>query len=153
MQGPLPLSQGLDLGGQKLSLGTLPFLGRTEDNICFGGGLQEHGDLTSRTKDLTPRSLQQLTTPLSYLSYKRALLKTFGEFGFFFFFFFNKFIYLFIYFWLHWVFVAAHGLSLVVVSGGYSSLWCAGFSLWWLPLLRSTGSWHVGFSSCGTQAQ
>ena len=26
------------------------------------------------------------------------------------FFFFNKFIYLFIYFWLSWVFVAAHGL-------------------------------------------
>ena len=31
-------------------------------------------------------------------------------------FFLNKFI-LFIYFWLHWVFVAAHRLSLVVVSG------------------------------------
>ena len=32
----------------------------------------------------------------------------------------NKFIYfyLFIYFWLHWVFVAARGLSLVAVSGG-----------------------------------
>ena len=30
-------------------------------------------------------------------------------------------VYLFIYlFWLHWVFVAARGLSLVVVSGGYS---------------------------------
>ena len=26
----------------------------------------------------------------------------------------------FIYFWLHWVFVAACGLSLVVASGGYS---------------------------------
>ena len=37
-----------------------------------------------------------------------------------------------IYFWLCWVFVAAHGLSLVVVSGGYSSLRCAGFSLRWL---------------------
>ena len=34
-----------------------------------------------------------------------------------FFFLFNKFI-LFIYFWLCWVFVAAHGLSLVVVSRG-----------------------------------
>ena len=40
--------------------------------------------------------------------------------------------YLFIYFWLGWVFTAAHGLSLVVVSGGYSSLWCAGFALQWL---------------------
>ena len=42
-----------------------------------------------------------------------------------------KFI-LFIYFWLHWVFVAVHGLSLVVVSGSYSLLRCAGFSLQWL---------------------
>ena len=65
-----------------------------------------------------------------------------------FFFFFNKFIY----FWLHWVFVAVHGLSLVVVSGGYSSLRCAGFSLQWLFLLRSTGSRHAGFSSCGSRA-
>ena len=45
-----------------------------------------------------------------------------------------------------------HGLSLVVASGGYSFLRCAGFSLWWLPLLQSTGSRCVGFSSCGLQA-
>ena len=32
------------------------------------------------------------------------------------------FINLFIYFCLHWVFVAACGLSLVVAGGGYSSL-------------------------------
>ena len=55
------------------------------------------------------------------------------------FFFFNYFI-LFIYFCLCWVFVATHGLSLVAASGGCSSLWCAGFSLWWLLPLRSTGS-------------
>ena len=41
-------------------------------------------------------------------------------------------MYLFIYFWLRWVFVAAHGLSLAAASGGYSSLRCAGFSLQWL---------------------
>ena len=41
-------------------------------------------------------------------------------------FFFN----LFICFWLCWVFVAQRELSLVVVSGGYSSLWCTCFSLW-----------------------
>ena len=70
----------------------------------------------------------------------------------FFFFFFLKF-YLFIYFWLHWVFVATCRLSLVVASGNYSSLWCAGFSLRWLLLLRCTGSRHVGFSSCSTRAQ
>ena len=62
-------------------------------------------------------------------------------------------IYLFIYLWLRWVFVAARGLSLVVASGGYASLWCTGFSLWWLLLLRSTGSRRVDFSSCGTRAQ
>ena len=62
------------------------------------------------------------------------------------------FFYLFVvYFWLHWVFFAARGLSLVVASGVYSSLQCAGFSLRWLPL-RSTGSRRGGFSSCGLQA-
>ena len=52
---------------------------------------------------------------------------------------------LFIYFWLRWVFIATHGLSLVV-SGDCSSLWCAGFSL------RSTDSRCAGFSSCGARA-
>ena len=62
-------------------------------------------------------------------------------------------IYLFIfYFWLRWVFVTACGLSLVVASRGYSSLRCAGFSLQWLLLLRSMGSRHTGFSSCGAWA-
>ena len=64
----------------------------------------------------------------------------------------NLSIYLFIY-WLHWFFVAACGLSLVAVSGGYSSLLCAGFSSRWLLLLRSTGSKRAGFRSCGTWAQ
>ena len=49
----------------------------------------------------------------------------------------NKFIYLF--FWLCLVFVAARGLSLVAASRGYSSLLCVGFSLRWLLLLWSTG--------------
>ena len=46
-----------------------------------------------------------------------------------------------------------HGLSLVAASGGYSSLWCAVFSLRWLLLLRSMGSRPPGFSSCSTWAQ
>ena len=66
-------------------------------------------------------------------------------------FFCNLFI-LCIYFWLRWVFVAAHRLSLVAPSGGYSSLWCTGFSLRWLLLLQSTGSRPVGFSSCGSRS-
>ena len=72
---------------------------------------------------------------------------------FFFFEMMRDYIYLFIYFWLHWIFVALRRLSLVAVSGGYSSLRCAGFSLQWLLLLRSTGSRCVGFSSCGTLLQ
>ena len=68
-----------------------------------------------------------------------------------FFFLINLFV-LFIYFWLCWVFVAAHGLSLVAASGGYSSLQCTGFSLRWLLLLQSTGSRACGLSSCGSWA-
>ena len=68
--------------------------------------------------------------------------------GFFFLF---NFIYLV--FWLHWVFVAMRGLSLAAVRGGYTSLRHAGCSLRWLLLLQSTGSRHVGFSSCSMWAQ
>ena len=52
--------------------------------------------------------------------------------------------YLFIYFWLCWVFVSVRGLSLVVASGGHSSLQCAGLSLSRPLLLRSTGSRRTG---------
>ena len=56
------------------------------------------------------------------------------------FFFFN----LFIYFSLCWVFVSVRGLSLVVASGGHSSLRCAGLSPSRPLLLRSTGSRRAG---------
>ena len=62
------------------------------------------------------------------------------------------FIYLCIYFWLRWVFIAARRLSLVAASRGYSSLRYAGFSLQWLLLLLSTGSRRTGFNSCGAWA-
>ena len=62
--------------------------------------------------------------------------------------FFLLFIYLFIYLsidWLLcWVFVSVRGLSLVVASGGHSSSRCAGLSLSWPLLLRSTGSRRSG---------
>ena len=77
-----------------------------------------------------------------------CLLTTLFRFSFYFF----K-INLFIYFWLCWVFAAMHGLSLVVVSWGYSSLQCAGFSLQWLLFLWNMGCWRVGFCSCCTWAQ
>ena len=50
------------------------------------------------------------------------------------------------------LFVALYGFSLVVASLGYSSLPCAGCSLWWLLLLQSTGSGPTGISSGGWQA-
>ena len=54
-------------------------------------------------------------------------------------------VYLFTYlFLLCWVFVSARGLSLVVASGGHSSLRCAGLSLSRPLLLQSTGSRRAG---------
>ena len=50
-----------------------------------------------------------------------------------------KNIYLLIYFWLCWVFVAAHGLSVVVVNGDYSSC-------------RAWASHYSGSSCCRAQA-
>ena len=44
----------------------------------------------------------------------------------------NNFLNFIYYFWLRWVFVDAHGLSLVEASGACSSLRCTGFSLLWL---------------------
>ena len=55
----------------------------------------------------------------SIMVYNRIFLKRYMYFFFF------TLFYLFI--WLHWVFVAACGLSLVAASGGYSLLQCAGF--------------------------
>ena len=74
-------------------------------------------------------------------------------------FYFILFIYLFIIIiiiiiiCLHWVFIAALGLSPVAASGGYTSLWCAGFSLQWALLLRVRGSRSSGVSSCSMRAQ
>ena len=58
--------------------------------------------------------------------------------------------------------IAAHRVSLVVVSGGCSLWWCMVFALWWLPLWWNTGAlalgtWALvvaalGLSSCGSRA-
>ena len=63
------------------------------------------------------------------------------------------------YFWLHWVFVAAYGLSLVVASGATlcCGAWvshCGGFSC---CRARALGTWASvvaarGLSSCGSRA-
>ena len=56
-------------------------------------------------------------------------------------------------FWLLWVFITAHGLSLVAASGTPLQLWCTGFSLRWLLFLWSTGFTAHGLSNCGAWAQ
>ena len=77
---------------------------------------------------------------------------------FIFFFKINLFI-LFIYFWLRGVFIAARGLSLVAVRGGYSSLrqagfHCGGFSCCTARALGARASVVVarGLSSGGSRA-
>ena len=50
----------------------------------------------------------------------------------------NKYFYLFVWFWLHWVFVAAHGLFLVGVGRSY--LEECGLLIAVIPLLQSRGS-------------
>ena len=53
----------------------------------------------------------------------------------------------FIYFWLHWVFVAVRGLSLVAASRGYSLLWCAGFSFLFLKRQCQVKGKHINWTS------
>ena len=108
-----------------------------EKDGCFRMGCKDQLLLLPRS--LVMRRPEHQGPPLSFLN------------NFFFVVFKNNLFNLF-YFWLCWVFVAACGLSLVAVSGGYSSLRCMGFSLRWLLLLRSTGSRHAGFSSCSPRA-
>ena len=80
--------------------------------------------------------LFQILFPFRLLQSIKSLLVTY--------FFLNKFIYLFIYFWLCWVFVSVRGLSLVAASGGHSSSRCTGLSLSRPLLLWSTGSRRAG---------
>ena len=53
---------------------------------------------------------------------------------------------MYVFIWLHWVFVAVHRLSLVAASGGYSSLQYAGHCV--VASHQQCG----GFSCCGARA-
>ena len=64
------------------------------------------------------------------------------------------------FFWLHWVFVAAHGLSLVTVSGGLLFvaervllIAVASHCGAWAPRAQASVVVVHGLSSCGPQAQ
>ena len=60
---------------------------------------------------------------------------------------------LFIYsFWPQWVFAAAHGLSLVVMSGSYSPAAVHRLLISVASLVAELGLKGVGFSSCGKRA-
>ena len=145
-----------DLEGQRAAWGTAS---RTRGKRC-------QSCVSSRRRFLPrcPSLLPSLVSPFCWmgnsaslekerpLRYKSSFLWCSIILLYFYFYFFkiNLFIYLFL---------AMLGLrccawlSLVEVSGGYSSFRCTGFSLLWLLLLRSMGSRCAGFSNCGVQAQ
>ena len=57
------------------------------------------------------------------------------------------------YFWLHWIFIIEHKLSLVAMSGGYSScgMWdshCGGFFCWEAQVLECLGSVVTAHGFC-----
>ena len=57
--------------------------------------------------------------------------------------------FLFIYFWQHWVFVAAIRLSLVAVSSGYSLVVVCGLFIVVVSLVAGAQALEHGLSSCG----
>ena len=63
------------------------------------------------------------------------------------------YLFIYVYFWLRWVFVAARGLFSNCGERGLLFVVVLGLLIGWLLLLWSTGSRHAGFSSCGTRAQ
>ena len=66
-------------------------------------------------------------------------------------FFFLKIIALFTYLWLHWVFIAALGLPLVVGSRGYSSCSAPASHCGGSSCCRASQALEHGLSSCGTR--
>ena len=60
---------------------------------------------------------------------------------------------LFIYFWLHWVFIATHGLSLVVESKSYPLVVVHGLLIAVASFVGIIDFRCTGFSSCSTWAQ
>ena len=63
----------------------------------------------------------------------------------------KKRFYLFIYFWLYWVFIAARAFLQLWGAGPTLQLQCSGFSLWQLLLLASMGLWGTQSSAVAAQ--
>ena len=69
---------------------------------------------------LTASGLRRLSC-LAHLSYLRKYeRRRVGSRVIFIYIYILNILFIFIYFWLYWVFIAVHGLSLVVASGVYS---------------------------------
>ena len=66
---------------------------------------------------------------------------------------FVSFIFIYLFFGCTGSSLLCVGFFLQLRRAGATLLLCTGFSLWWLLLLRSTGTRCVGFSSWSTQAQ
>ena len=62
------------------------------------------------------------------------------------------YLFILIYFWLCWVFVATHGLALAVASRGYYLVVVLGISHCGDFCLRAWALGYAGFSSCGSRA-
>ena len=62
-------------------------------------------------------------------------------------------MYLFIYFWLCWIFIAGQAFLYWQLAGGTLKLQCVGFSLSGFSCCRVRALGHAGFSSCGTWGQ
>ena len=128
-----------------LGTGTAQTQGRTQQKIQKKlSRCHPFGSLTFRqAEEHTQSALMQITNYIQFINLQFSSRKNFFL------------IYLFYLFYFFGCIrsLLLRGLSLVAASGGYSSLWCVGFSLRWLLLLWSTGSRRVGFSSCGLWAQ
>ena len=133
----------------------------TYNNVCKSAlQILTHSFNIDQTSAICQIVFQMLTSAKFSLLQRSTWLHPHGLFHSF-------FKYKFIYFILFILVLAALGLlcctwaylSLVVVSGGHSSLWCAGFSLWWLLLLgaqalgvRASVVVTHGLSSCSSRA-
>ena len=105
------------------------------------------GDTVEVTSSYPGRLCQKALASISYSNVSGGNNQSIS---FFFFYFLRKDLSVFI-FRLWWVFAAAHGLSSVVASRGYSLLQCTGFSLGWLLLSRSgSAAAAVHRLSCST---
>ena len=62
----------------------------------------------------------------------------------------SLFLKIFVYFWLHWIFIAVCRFSLVAASGGYSTVAVYRLLIAVASCYRAQDLRRMGFSSCGS---